>query len=324
MISVGGGLLEERAAEVAARSGWRHVHVTCPSSFVGQLARSLALLVRPPDNLRLAIAGTQALVVFNDTHPCTVQIRGRCRQAPVSLVEEGTGLHRTRPFEHGRRWLARVFAPALNASGRQGEARWVDELWVSHVGSLTPAQRLKRIETFDRTAVVAEIRRGWSTVPAMPEDARPVLLLLGQPFVEDQVMTRSQAGAMFDAVAAALPKGIDGRMVLAYKPHPREQRPGPTSASVLGPSAIVLDQHVPLEAMDFGERRLFVLSFTSGAMRGLAGAWHCVSVAGCFPALAREIGETSMFPGLNFLGDLGQLPRELEAFLARATRENHT
>lgn len=323
MISVGDHYLAARSADVAVEIGWRHLHRWCPSSFGGQVVCGTALALRPPARFRELLSDTRSLIVFNDTHPCTVQIRGLCRQAPVTMIEEGTGLHRSRLIGRwsGRRWLSHLLVQELNLSGRQGEAPWVDELWVSHTDSLTPAQQRKRVVTFDRGAAVSAMRRRWGALPDLPEGDGPILLVVGQPFVEDGVLTRGQAEAMHREIAAALPPDLRGRMVCAYKPHPRERGPQHNATRILGGGALVLDRHVPLEILDFGARPVFALSLTSGAVRGLPGAWTCVSAARCFPPLAWEIGSANMFPGVRFLDDLGELPRTIDAFLTSTPRD---
>lgn len=317
VVSIGDDYLEARAEEAAGDLGWRSHHIACPPAPLGQFARAAALKVRTRGDLHGLLGATRQLLIFNDTHPCTVQIRACCRGATVTLIEEGTGLHRSRPVGmlSARRWLGRLLVPGLNVSGRQGEAPWVDALWVSHEDTLTPVQRRKHIMRFDRAAIVGDIRRRWGTVAQLPGDGRPVLLFLGQPFVEDRVLTRRQLEAMLGAVSAALPGDLGAWMLRAYKPHPREQAPAPAAARLLGRDVLVLDQHVPLESMDFGGRRMLVLFFTSGAVRGLTDGWRCVSLAGCFPALASEIGGEESFSGVTFLRDLGGLPAEVATFL---------
>jgi hypothetical protein len=280
--------------------------------------RSTALAIRLPGGLRDLLEATRHIILFNDLHPCAVQIRARCRAAAVSLIEEGTGLHRGRPQGRlsARRWLTAMLVPGSNLSGRQGESPWIETLWVTQTESLTPAHRRKRIVTFDRGAIITEIRRRWGTRPDLPHDNRPLLLLVGQPFVEDGVLTRRQLDAMLDAVSAAVPDEARCRVVIAYKPHPREQAPGRSASRVFGDEVLILDRDAPLETMDFEGRRVFLLSFTSGAVRGLTDNWRRVSAAACFPALMPEIGSASSFGGVMFPRDLSQLRSEITTFIA--------
>jgi len=319
MISIGGAPLQQRARDLAAKGGWRHVHVPCPSTFQGQLARAVMLGIRPPRGLREALRATRALIIFNDTHPCTARIRSQCAGATVSMIEEGTGVHRSRPAGGlaARPWLGGRLVRGLNASGRHGEAPWVNELWVTQTHALTPAQRGKRVRTFDRKAVIAEMRRSCGVDAGLPADGRPVLLLLGQPFVEDRVLRRRAFESMLNALSVALGSTPEG-MLRVYKPHPRERQPRQSAIRALGTDVLILDQHAPLEALDFGRHRLLVVSFTSGAVRQLADTWKCISVAGCFPALAREIGDVRTYAGVTFLADLTRLPGELDAFVDAA------
>ena len=321
VISIGDVRLGHRARDIAAQAGWQHLHVSCPPSFHGQLARAVMLGIRPPRGLRTVLRSTRALIIFNDTHPCTARIRSLCPGARVSLIEEGTGLHRSRPVGRlsPRRWLGGRLVRGLNVSGRQGEAPWVDELWVTQTHALTPAQQRKRVRTFDRQAAVAEMRRSCGVEAGLGDDDRPVLLLLGQPFVEDGVLTRRAFDSMLDALSAALGSSVD-RMRRVYKPHPREREPRRSAGRALGSGVVMLDQHVPLETLDFGSRRLFVLSFTSGAVRQLGDTWRCVSVARCFPTLAGEIGDVRTYAGVTFLEHLLELPGEVAAFIDTGAR----
>ena len=323
IISVGDRQLAGSVADVAAAIGWRHLHRHCPSSFGGQVVCGTALALRPPALFRKVLKDTQSLIVFNDTHPCAVKIRGLCRQAVVVMIEEGTGLHRSRPIGRwsSRWWLSRLLVQELNVSGRQGEAPWVDELWVSQTDHLTPLQQRKRIAVFDRAAAVGAMRQRWGASPDLPGGDGPILLVLGQPFVEDGVLTRSQAEAMHQEIAAAITPDLRSRMVSVYKPHPREREPQQNATRLLGSSALILDRHVPFEVLSFGRRQVFALSLTSGAVRGLPGVWACVSAARCFPALALEIGSADVFPGVRFLDDLDDLPRAIDAFLISTPRE---
>lgn len=321
VISIGDDRLRHRARDVAAKGEWRHLHVSCPRSFHGQVARAVMLGIRPPRSLRAMLRAIRALIIFNDTHPCTARIRSLCSGATVSLIEEGTGLHLTRPVGglSPRRWLGSRLVRGLNVSGRQGEAPWVNELWVTQTHALTPVQQGKRVRIFNRKAVIAEMRRSCGVDAGLPDNGRPVLLLLGQPFVEDGVLTRRAFDSMLDALSAALGSAAQG-MLRVYKPHPRERQPQRSAGRALGTDVVMLDQHAPLETLDFGQHRLLVLSFTSGAVRQLADTWRCLSVARCFPALAREIGDVQTYVGVTFLQHLPELTGELAAFVDAAPR----
>ena len=312
LVSLGDTRLSWRARGIAEAASWRHVHVGCAASFWAQVGCAVALRLAPPKPLREAINGVRAIVIFNDTHPCTVQLRKLFPSASVTLVEEGTGLHRTRHIDRWlpRRWLGRLLVPGLTITGRQGESPWVDQLWVSQDHALTPAQRQKPIVMFDRRAAITEMRRAHGIRADLPADGRPVLLVLGQPFVEDGVLTRARLRSMLDAVATAIGHD-DGAMMRAYKPHPRERQGAHNAAHVLGPGATILDQYTPLELLDFNEAPVLLLTFASSAARQGAANWRCVSLAPCFPLLAGEIGDERTFPGVTFLRELGELAAEL-------------
>lgn len=315
VISIGDARLRDCASDAASKAGWHHIHVSCPPSFYGQLACAVSLGLRLPSGLRDVLRATRALIVFNDTHPCTAQLRRQCPDASVSLVEEGTGLHRSRPVSRmsPRRWLGGRVVHGLSLSGRQGEASWVDELWVTQTHALTPAQRGKRISTFDRREIVAEMRRSHGVDAGLPDTDEPVLLLLGQPFVEDGVLTRRAFDSMLDPLSSAIRNASPG-ILRVYKPHPRERQPRVSADRALGAAAVMLDGHAPLEVLAFGRHRLLVLFFTSGAVRDLADTWRCISVASCFPELAGEIGDERTYAGVTFPRSLRELSVELTAF----------
>ena len=301
VLSIGESRVEKRAAEVAAELGARHAHLVYGAS-VKRQAGARRSIGRLSARVRALLEPTRHLVIFNDLHPGTIGIYRRCRPVTVSLIEEGVGVHRTRRANGRAR------------PGRMGEAPWIDELWVSQTETLTPYQRRKRIVTFDRGQAIAAMRGRWATTPKLADGTRPLLLMIGQPFVEDRVLTRAQFDAILDDVAGAIPGTIRARVSLAYKPHPRERAPRRAAARAFGEDVVMLDQEAPLETLDFGNRRLFVLTFTSGATRALADDWRVVSVVRCFPALAGELEDPRTYPGVTFLDALSGLRPQLEAF----------
>ena len=317
VVSIGSRLLMQRSANVAAAMGATAIHVACGDDPLAQLACAARLRLSTSGALSEAIRAAGRLTVFNDVHPVTV---GLCRYrqgAVVSLVEEGVGVHRHRHIGwlSPMRWLGTALVPGLNVSGRMGEAAWVDELWVSDASTLSANQQRKRIRVISSAAMIDEIRRRWPSASGLPDDPRPLLLFLGQPFVEDGVIGRREFDDMLQAIANAIPQSSRRRMLCAYKPHPRERDGQAAAARLFGDEAVLLDGNVPIEAIDLRERDIFLAAFTSGGLRNLTDARRRISVASCFPRLLSEIGDRGIFPNVTFLTSLDQLPIELDHFL---------
>jgi hypothetical protein len=317
VLSIGDERLRGRADAIASALGTTHHHVAFPDRPLARLRASRRLVRELPPDVRDRLAHAERLLVFNDAHPATVAIRRACRRADTVLIEEGIGVHRTRPMRAFDRWLGRLVAPGLNTSGRQGEAAWVDELWVSQTDTLTPAQRRARVKSFDRAALLETMRRRWRVSAALAGEG-PVLLFVGQPFVEDGVLTADQRRRVHAEVRAALAPDLVARVSAAYKPHPRETGPEQSARELFAEDVVLLDRDLPLEVMDLGDRPVMVVAMTSGSLRGVPAFWRCVSIAHCFPWLTGEAGSATIFPGVRFIDRIESLGEELRRFLQQA------
>ena len=322
LVTLGSVGFDERARQFATNDGIDRFHISVPVSEWAQVDHLRRLLRTFPAQLAERLSGARSLAVFNDLHPYAALIRHFAPAARVTHVEEGVGTHRSRPLDVQTtnclpyRILDRTELPELHLSERMGEAPWIDALLVSQTDTLTSVQARKKVETFDLADVMTEIRRNWGQRAVLPEtDQRPVVLLVGQPFVEDGVLREGDIDAVLQDIAGELPEALADRAITAYKPHPRETAPEPRARRIFGSGARMLSPDIPLELVDFEERKVLVLGFNSGGLRSLGVSYRCISLSNCFDRLRQDIGSPTIYPGTVFLDDLNRLAGEIGAFL---------